>query len=292
MEQNDEAKNSDDEIKIGLSRSQAFKVTRSVLMQRTIIFAFLFFMIFKASIWASEAEEWEYIDKFLLQNIWIPWLCVNSVLFLCLLYYFYSLTQTSLRFLYVDVFYVNTFSQLVRIFFSIYMIVITLIPHSFYLSGKHELINFNRSYLLIVDLYFGFVLLDGLLNLAFVASTYFRIEAVKKLLCKYWFIRLVIYLLIDISLLCYYSYLLIVQPFSSVHVVNMVICIIGALHLLTDLKMEFCEPTLLKLRHFDDKKILSSEKVKMAVKIMELKNEVKSSSKIISLGHASASYSA
>jgi len=250
-------------------------MTRSVLIQRTIIFAFLFFMIFKDSIWASDAEEWEYIDKFLLQNIWIPWLCVNYALFLCQLYYLYSLTQTSLRFLYIDVFYVNTFAQLVRIFFSIYMIIITLVPHSFYLSRKHELINFNRSYLLIVNLYFGFVLIDGLLNLAFVASTYFRIEAVKKLLCKYWFIRLIIYLLIDNSLLGYYSHLLIVQPFSSVHVVNLVICIIGALHLLTALKMELCEPRLLKLRHFDDKKIPSSEKIKMAIKIMEMKNEVK-----------------
>jgi len=112
MVQNDEAKNSDDDIKIGLSRSQAFIMTRSVLIQRTIIFAFLFFMIFKDSIWASDAEEWEYIDKFLLQNIWIPWLCVNYALFLCQLYYLYSLTQTSLRFLYIDVFYVNTLVNL------------------------------------------------------------------------------------------------------------------------------------------------------------------------------------
>ena len=275
MEQNNEGKNSDDEIKIGLSRSQAFLVTKSALIQRTIIFAFLFYMILKASIWSSEAEEWEFIDKFLLQNIWIPWLCVNSLLFLCLLYYLHSLTQTSLRFLYVDVFYVNTFAQLVRIFFSIYMIVITLVPHSFYLSGKHELINFNRSYLLIVDLYFGFVLTDGLLNLSFVASTYFRIESVKKLLCKYWFIRLIIYLLIDILLLGYYSYLLLVQQFSSAHVVALVICVIASFYLLTVLKMELCEPRLLKLRHFDDKKIPASEKIKLAVKIMEMKNEVK-----------------
>merc|ERR1712198_270010 len=266
MQENTEAKNSDDGIKIGLSKSQAFVLTKSVLVQRTAIFALLFYKIFKASFRASEAEEWRFIDKFLLQNIWIPWMCVNSVLFLCQLYYLYALTQTSLRFLYVDVFYINTFVQLVRIFFGIYMIVITLVPH--------EGIKFNGIYMVIIILYFGYYLIDGLLNLTFVAATYFRIETIKKSLSKYWFIRLIIYLLVDSLLLGYYSYLLLVKPFASGHVVGLVICIVAVICIMSVLKMELCEPKRWQLRSLDENKIPQSEKIKIAVKIMEMKKEV------------------
>merc|ERR1711936_472639 len=99
---------------------------------------------------------------------------VNLILFLCVLYFVFAMTQTSLRFLYIDVFYVNIFAQLIRIFFSVYMLVIIFVPHTYYISDTKRLVSFDRSYIIIAALIFSYVLIDSLLIITYVASIYFR----------------------------------------------------------------------------------------------------------------------
>merc|ERR1719347_90011 len=101
--------------------------------------------------WIQNPDTDDVVGNFLVKNIWIPLFFVNLVLFLCVLYFIFAMTQTSLRFLYIDVFYVNIFSQLVRIFFSVYMLVIIFVQHTYFISDKHMLVTFKRSYIIIAD---------------------------------------------------------------------------------------------------------------------------------------------
>jgi hypothetical protein len=148
MEENDEARVAENidvkesDIKIGISMQQSFVLSKSNLIQRAVIFAITIYMIYK-HMQAQDADD--LIGNFLVKNIWIPLFFVNLVLTLCLLYYMFAMTQTSLRFLYIDVFYVNVFSQLIRIFFSVYMLVIIFVQHTYFVSDRHMLVSFDRS---------------------------------------------------------------------------------------------------------------------------------------------------
>merc|ERR1719244_1778574 len=194
---------------------------------------------------AQDTED--ILGNFLVKNIWIPLFFVNLILFLCVLYFVFAMTQTSLRFLYIDVFYVNIFAQLIRIFFSVYMLVIIFVQHTYFISEKHMLVSFKRSYIVFLALIFGYVLIDSLLIISFVASIYFRMEKVKKFLSKYWFVRLIFF----------------------------VLSALGALTIAYCIKTELCEPKLWKLKDLDENKIPPSEKIRVAVKIMTMKNDVK-----------------
>eukprot|EP00092_Neocalanus_flemingeri_P010057 GFUD01010839.1.p1 GENE.GFUD01010839.1~~GFUD01010839.1.p1 ORF type:complete len:331 (+),score=53.46 GFUD01010839.1:116-994(+) len=260
------------EIKIGISLKESFILTKSNLIQRAVIFGITIYMIYKHM---QNQDPDDVINNFLVKNIWFPLFLVNLVLTLCVLYYGFALTQTSLRFLYIDVFYVNVFSQLVRIFFSVYMLVIIFVQHTYFVSDKHMLVSFDRSYIIIAALIFSYILIDSLLVIAFVASIYFRMEKLKKCLSKYWFVRLCIYLFIDIFLVGYYLFLLISEDFDVFHAVFLGVCLLGALTIAYCLKIEMCEPNMWKLKELDENRIPPSEKVKLAVKIMEMKRDVK-----------------
>merc|ERR1711892_17292 len=268
--ENDVAKESD--IKIGVSLQQSCGLAKSNLIQRAVIFGITIYMICKY--WQAQDVD-DVLGNFLVKNIWIPLFCVNLVLSLCILYYIFAMTQTSLRFLYIDVFYVNIFSQLVRIFFSVYMLVIIFVQHTYFISDKHMLVSFKRSYIIIAALIFGYVLIDSLLIIAFVASIYFRMENVKKCLSKFWFVRLIIYFLIDIFLVGYYLFLLISEEFNIVHAIFFGVCFLGALTIAYCIKIEVFQPNLWKLKDLDENKMPQSEKIKIALKIMEMKKDVK-----------------
>jgi len=268
--ENNAAKESD--IKIGLSFQQSFVLVKSNLIQRAVIFGLTIFLIYK---YMQNQDPHDVINNFLVKNIWAPLFLVNLVLTLCLLYYVFALTQTSLRFLYIDVFYVNVFAQLVRIFFSVYMLVIIFVPHTYYISDTKRLVSFDRSYIIIAALIFSYVLIDSLLIITYVASIYFRMEKVKKQISKYWFVRLFIYFFIDIFLVGYYLFLLITTQFDVIYAVLFGLCLLGALSLAYCLKVEMCQPSMWKLKELDENRIPTSEKIKLAVKIMEMKREVK-----------------
>ena len=74
------------------------------------------------------------INIFLLHNIVIPLLLVNLFLCACTLFHVFARMQTSVQWLYIDTFYLTTAGLLVRIFFSVFMLVIVFTPHSYFIS--------------------------------------------------------------------------------------------------------------------------------------------------------------
>merc|ERR1712152_84524 len=76
--------------------------------------------------------------KWLAANIFLPMFLVMTVNSLCVLYSIFAWTRTSMRYVYVDVFYVTVFSKLVSIF--------------------------------------SYVLLDDIVCISFIAGLYFKLD--------------------------------------------------------------------------------------------------------------------
>ena len=124
-------------------------------------------------------------DHFLLNNIFIPLFVYNIIMILCTAYYIFALTQNTVRFLYVEVFYVNIFRKLVVIFFCTYMLVVIFSPHHFYVSSSREVITFNNAYLIFAAAILSYALFDSGLVITYICAIYFRyIWVQRKSFCE------------------------------------------------------------------------------------------------------------
>merc|ERR1712130_559539 len=113
-------------------------------------------------------------DHFLLNNIFIPLFVYNIIMTVCTAYYIFALTQSTVRYLYVEVFYVNIFRKLVVIFFCTYMLVVIFSPHHFYVSSSREAITFNNAYLIFAAAILSYALFDSGLVITYICAIYFR----------------------------------------------------------------------------------------------------------------------
>ena len=134
--------------RIGLSPRAALLVARTKLVIHTAIFlmsAVLVFLLLQVVIDVSRPisdspqQAQDVINIFLLHNIVIPLLLVNLFLCCCTLFHVFARMQTSVRWLYIDTFYLNTAGLLVRVFFSVFMLVIVFTPHSYFISHTRVL---------------------------------------------------------------------------------------------------------------------------------------------------------
>ena len=113
-------------------------------------------------------------DHFLLNNIFVPLFIYNIVMITCTAYYIFALMQSTVRFLYVEVFYVNILRKLVVIFFCTYMLVVIFSPHHFYVSSSREVITFNNAYLIFAAAILSYALFDSALVITYICAIYFR----------------------------------------------------------------------------------------------------------------------
>mgnify|MGYP006963484769 CR=1 FL=1 len=78
--------------------------------------------------------------------------------------------------MYVDVFYVTTFSKLVNIFYCVYMLVIVFSPHHI-VSEDHKdgilVVTLPKTYLIVAGIVFSYALLNDLLTICFLSRPFF-----------------------------------------------------------------------------------------------------------------------
>lgn len=256
-------------VRLSNSLRGAAAIAKSELVRNVILFVISIYFVHKYL--GSEIQP----DIFLLQNIWLPLLAFNVVMSVCTAYYVFALTQSSVRFLYIEVFYVNVFRKLVVIFFCVYLLVIIFSPHNWLVSAQHEVIQFKSAYLIFTAAIISYALFDSVLVITYICSLYFRMEKLKSFLSKYWFVRLIIMIGIDVLLVCYYIHCLIVHPFNFIFLIYLLMVLGKALIMVWYLKREICVPMSWKMRTLDDLKVPDSQKVKQAVRIMAMKAEVK-----------------
>lgn len=259
-------------IVLGLTLKDSLLALRFSLFHHLVILAICGYFIIN---YLLNPDPDNVLQLFAVKNIWIPLSVIYILLTCCVLFHVFALTNTTVRYMYIYVFYVCVFNNLVRVFFCTYMLVVIFTKHVYFLSDKQQVITYDDDYIIIGSIIFAYFLLDGLLIISFLASIYLKMKKVQKSLTKYWFVRLVIILFIDLFLVGYYIYLQIIGEFSYVYTIFIFLCLSGALLISYFLKIEFCEPNQWTPKNFDDVSVPPSNKIKIAIKIMEMKEETK-----------------
>jgi len=267
------AKAEEEVVRLGLNFKAACAVAKSELVRNVVLFVISIYFIQKDA--NSESPS----DHFLLNNIFLPLFVYNIIMIVCSSYYIFALMQNSVRFLYIEVFYVNVFRKLVVIFFCVYLLVVIFSPHIFYVSDAEghssEIIQFNNAYLIFAAAILSYALFDSGLVITYICSIYFRINNLRNFLSKYWFVRLIVMIVVDMLLVCYYLHCLVVHSFNFIFLTYLLLVLAKAAILTWYLKREVCAPMSWQVKPLDDQRVPDSQKVKQAVRIMAMKAEVK-----------------
>merc|ERR1711955_152413 len=146
---------------------RACVLARAELIRDFILFALSVFFIQKHG--TSNLPT----DIFLLYNVWFPLFVFNMIMIVCSIYYIFALTQSTVRYLYIEVFYINIFRKLVVIFFCIYMLVVIFSPHTFNVSDAVQTDRFNNHYLIFTAI-LSYALFDSSLVISYICALFFR----------------------------------------------------------------------------------------------------------------------
>jgi len=122
--------------------------------------------------------------RFFLYYISIPLMVCSLTKTICTAFSIFALTQSTVRFLYVDVFYINIFRELVNTTYWTYLLVLIFSPYYFSLSTR-----VNLAFLAAI---FVSLIVQSVLVITYTCSVYFRAQRLQSFLSKFWFVRLLI----------------------------------------------------------------------------------------------------
>merc|ERR1712183_998275 len=121
------------EVKIGLSAKASLNVQKVNLIICGFLVGLSFSFMFYGFNHTDKMWRW------LAANIFLPMFLVMTVNSVCVLYSIYAWTRTSMRYVYVDVFYVTTFSKLVNVFYCVYIVIVFSSHHIVSQDEKNEI---------------------------------------------------------------------------------------------------------------------------------------------------------
>jgi len=191
------------EIKIGLSPKASLKVQQVNLIICGILVGLSFSCMFYG--FNHDDKMWRWLGA----NIFLPMFLVMTVNSLCVLYSIYAWTRTSMRYVYVDVFYVTTFSKLVNIFYCVYMLVIVFSPHHIVSESRKDeilVVSLPRTYLIVAGIVFSYALLNDLITISFLSGLYFKLGNFVKFLSKYYIVKRICNGAINLLIFGYYVF--------------------------------------------------------------------------------------
>merc|ERR1712109_349569 len=231
------ASKAEEVVKLNNSFKEACVITKSEQVRNILLLAVSVYFICRYE--TSDLPT----DHFLLNNIFVPLFIYNIVMIFCT-----------------------------------YMLVVIFSPHNLvpthHTAHNSEVITFNNAYLIFASAILSYALFDSALVISYICAIYFRAERLQRFLSKYWFVRLFIMIGVDLLLVCYYLHCLILM-FHPIFLIYLLLVLAKAIILMWYLKREICEPMSWKMKVLDDQKVPDSAKVKQAVRIMEMKGEVK-----------------
>ena len=160
-------------------------------------------------------------EQFLLYSFFVPYFVTAVNDLFCTSYYVFALTQSTVRHLYVAVFHLNIFHLLVRILFYVYLLMVLNSPYHFYnllvltsvlgrpsiLPTSHlpDIYKRDLSVILVIcTIIYAF-------SITFTCAIYFKAHKLQIFLSKYWFLKTLLVLVLDLFFVHYYIYLLFLQ---------------------------------------------------------------------------------
>merc|ERR1711997_71978 len=191
------------DIKIGLSTKASLNVQKVNLIICGFLVGLSFSFMFYGFNHTDKMLRW------LAANIFLPMFLVMTVNSLCVLYSIYAWTRTSMRYVYVDVFYVTTFSKLVNIFYCVYMLVIVFSPHHIVSESRKDeilVVSLPRTYLIVAGIVFSYALLNDLITISFLSGLYFKLGNFVKFLSKYYIVKRICNGAINLLIFGYYVF--------------------------------------------------------------------------------------
>jgi len=258
------------EIKIGLSVRASLNVQKVNLIIHVSLIALSFSFLFYG--FNHSDAMW----RFLAAHIFLPLFIVSIINSACVLYSIYAWTQTSMRYVYVDVFYLTTFSKLINIFYCVYMLVIVFSPHHIvtHSEGKKGgilVITLPQTYLIVAGIVFSYSLLNDIITISFLSGLYFKLKKFVQLLSKYYIIKRFCNGGINLMVFGYYLFSLTTETsWSWLNFTLMALCLTSVMAEIYLIGMFF------KVRQPDSPpKPPQDLKIQTAFKIVNLKEEVK-----------------
>lgn len=215
------------EVEIGLSAKASLNVQKVNLFICGFLVGLSFSFLFYGFNQSDKMWRW------MAAHIFLPMFLVMAANSLCVLYSIYAWTRTSMRYVYVDVFYVTTFSKLVNIFYCVYMLVIVFIPHHIVTENREDeilVITLPRTYLIVAGIVFSYALLNDLITICFLSGLYFKLGNFVKLLSKYYIVKRICNGAINLLIFGYYVFSLATEPsWSWLTFLLMMLCLTSVL---------------------------------------------------------------
>jgi len=263
-----------DNLGIGLTARAALSLQRGQILVRLFLLALVLCLLVLG--WTVDKEtEAAAIFSYYCRHILLPLLLVIVIQLICNIYSIIAWTRTSLRYVFVDVFYVTVFSRSISLIFCVYMIVMIFKPHYFFDSTKMQVFNFDLTYTVVGAIVFIYVILDDLVVISFVTGLYFKMDKFVKVLTKYSWVRRVCCICIDLLLVGYYLYCLTTRGSGHVTASLLGLCLGSALANAYVLYKQICQPKTFKMKNLEELEPPKDLKIQTAFKIVKMKADVK-----------------
>ena len=161
-------------------------------------------------------------EQFALYSTFVPVFVTAVIGLFCTSYYVFALTQTTVRHLHVAVFHLNIFDLLVTMLSCVFYLMVLFSPYHFYnlLVSTSSLGTTNGSprawlTLNLLDIYkidlsvlLGLTYINCDFSLTLTCAIYFNAHKLRTFLFKYWFLKTLLVLALDLFFVHYYIYLL------------------------------------------------------------------------------------
>jgi len=216
--------------------------------------------------------------RFVLYYISVPLMVCSLTKTICTAFSIFALTQSTVRFLYVDVFYINIFRELVNTSYWTYLLVLIFSPYYFSLSTRVDL-----TFLAVI---FVSLIVQSVLVITYTCSVYFRAKRLQSFLSKFWFVRLLIIIGSGLAAAAYLIYLYFFIYRSYKYIIYILWNLTFAILLMWQLKKEVCLQKTWKLKALDNRNVPDSKYMKQAVSIMKMKEETKKLAEKAATGEA------
>jgi len=185
----EENKDLKSELKRDYSLKEALWLRKlEVLVSLVCIFVCIYYVVTLA----GNEEKYEMFIKF-----WVPWLAVAIFALFIDLYSVFSLTRCNETHLFVAIFPLQLLQQVLWIGWFSYLIAFVV-----------SVGDASQPYFVFAIFVFSYIILDSIMVFILLISILVKAKPVTTFLCKYWFIRDAVLLIVSYILFCFYAYLL------------------------------------------------------------------------------------
>jgi len=211
------------QLKLNYSFKGALLVHKYSVLSSLVVLAICIYFVISS---AGNEEKSTLLFKF-----WIPFLVVSIVGLFCSLCHVFALTRNNKSLLFFSLFPLQILHCLLSIGWFGYLI-------AFCLSTD----NITEAFAIFVVIIFSYIIVDSFMIFLLLTSFLSKATILTAFLCKYWFIREALLLLVSCILFCFYGYILVNGHVSVINVLFLLLCLTQVIIISIYMKIRYCKP--------------------------------------------------